>query len=685
MNYLEPNFDPKESKVSELRRILAENNVGYPSKAKKSVLIKLFDTSVKPKVGDLRKRQSVGPSSEGIEKVKTKNGMKVKSPKKRKRSRDARLKEEQEQEDSLKKGEREEFSIDIVDIDGDIKMELSPRKSPTKSKKTTDTSDESSKKKKRRKNQKKSQDGNHSKTDITNSPEKSLIIEKFESNSTSSDSLNTTFNQFAENEEKNIFKSENDSKSTKTSRRTQAPDITKLIVSEEFKSKLEDAMAAQDSQDSESIPVEVKSEEEQSPAEAKSDVEQVPVDIKSEEEEIPVDVKIDNATESVEDVTKDIIATNDNSESKQGKKPKGKKCLKAALKLISKSLYFSAVASAVLLSVWGREQRIQVGFCGNELALKSIAGRFPENHTFQLIDQYLEKTMKPDCLPCPENAVCSSKLQMECVDGFNYAQSPFSLGGLIPIPGKCIPDDSEERAFTKVVDYIMKYLRNKNTAVECGNGENDMASGISEEELYEYVFEDISEEFELSKEKISQLWSVALEKINDFPEVKRFLVNEEAENDAEQENSSKKVGFLRSNSRKGLSLKCLYDHEFKKFYFEYLLIIWGVIGTLFSSFLLKRSWEKNSEKNAEVDTYVKRAADILKKNAQSNEDVPFLHTLQLKEEILSDITDLNKKNQIWDQLIGKLEEDNTNISSSQTEIQGEILKCWTWIGDVDME
>ena len=58
MNYLEPGFNPQDSKVSELRRILAENNVGYPSKAKKAVLIKLFESSVKPKIGELRKKQN---------------------------------------------------------------------------------------------------------------------------------------------------------------------------------------------------------------------------------------------------------------------------------------------------------------------------------------------------------------------------------------------------------------------------------------------------------------------------------------------------------------------------------------------------------------------------------------------------------------------------------------------------
>lgn len=665
MNYLEPNFNPQDSKVSELRRILAENNVGYPSKAKKAILIKLFENSVKPKIGELRKNQNVRPSSDGIEKVRSKNGniSKTKSPKKKKRSR------EEEKDDN------ETISIDIVDVDGDIKMELSPRKSPSKSKKSNTSSDDGSKKKKRRKNHKKENENHkHIENNTPKSPEKLLVIEKFENDSSSSESLNTSFNKLPKGEKKEIFIPEEETKPILTSRRTIAPEVSKLIVSEDFKARLGEAMDAQESQN-------------------------IPVESKSDEERISVDVKVEDGTEepiNTEEVQEEKVKTEEKEiqqekiepEEKEVKKEttkkSTKKCLKAALKFVSKGLYFSAVATAVLLSVWGREQKIQVGFCGKELPLKSVAGRFQDLKALKLVDQYLEKTFKPDCIPCPDNAVCSTELKMTCKDGFNYAESPFSLGGLVPIPGECILDDSEEKAFNQIIDYTMTYLRNKNTAVDCGNGKDSVLSGVSREELAEDVLDDIFEEFNLSKKVVNELWSKAIEKVKQFPEIENFHVKEDDSKDTDDV-APTEVEFFRSSSRKGLSLECFLQTDAKNFYFDNIRSIWGSAAALVMSFVTKRSWENKAREQAEIDNYVKKAAEILKKATETNQEIPFLHTLQLKEELLSDITDLNEKNLLWDSLIKKLEEDNTRISSHQAEIQGEIIKCWTWIGDLDQE
>lgn len=63
--YLEEGFDPKSLKVSQLRGILNEYQISFPSNAKKSDLIKLFDDQLKPKAAQLLKnyRASVGNSN----------------------------------------------------------------------------------------------------------------------------------------------------------------------------------------------------------------------------------------------------------------------------------------------------------------------------------------------------------------------------------------------------------------------------------------------------------------------------------------------------------------------------------------------------------------------------------------------------------------------------------------------
>ena len=691
MNYLDADFNPKDSKMAELRKILTENRVEYPNKAKKSVLVKLFNDDVKPRVPELREKQkNVKPTSEGIELVKSKQRSKSKSPKKKKRTREEAKKEEESKEE-----EKETISIDIVDKDGDIKMELSPRKSPSKKKgkhespkKSENVEEEGSKKKRRRKDQKKRKSLGNSSIDMTASPEKSLQIDKFETESNSSASPNTSFNDIKSHAIKGELKFAS-SEPLPAPLRRRAPDLAKLNVSEEFRAKLKEAVL---SQEPEIIPVEIKKEDpvpievsvqdaitkEESDEITSSDVIMSSDEVKTSEQASP-EVGTENIVNNEDKInsSKEI-----QPETKQPCKLKAGKCAKGALKFVGKSLYFSVIASAVLYGVWMREQRFQVGFCGEELPLKSITGTFKDNKLLQDVDNFLQDSLKPQCQPCPENAVCSTNLHMTCTTGFNLVESPFSLNGLLPFVGECVKDDSERRAINKMVDHAMKYLREQNSRVECGRGSNKEISGISLEELFDNVSEDIMEEFELSKHQIKTLWSGVVKKVKTFPEVHHFVVSEDSQNeDSEEDTTGKTIEFLHSSSRKAISMGCLYENELKTFYLENLYYIWGTLATLLLSFFTKRAIEKGNKQQEEIDEYTKKATEALKKQAKEDSDFPFLHTLQLKEAILADIVDLNRKNLLWDQLIDNLEKDTENISSNQADIQGEIVKCWKWIGD----
>jgi HeH/LEM domain len=65
--YLQPGFDPNTLKVAELRGILLEHNVDYPSTAKKAQLVELFTQNVMPKARRiLGARTRVRASTRGI-------------------------------------------------------------------------------------------------------------------------------------------------------------------------------------------------------------------------------------------------------------------------------------------------------------------------------------------------------------------------------------------------------------------------------------------------------------------------------------------------------------------------------------------------------------------------------------------------------------------------------------------
>lgn len=65
--YLENGFDPNSLKVAELRGILLKHDVDYPSSAKKSILVDLFNANVATKATKLRaSRARVSASDEGM-------------------------------------------------------------------------------------------------------------------------------------------------------------------------------------------------------------------------------------------------------------------------------------------------------------------------------------------------------------------------------------------------------------------------------------------------------------------------------------------------------------------------------------------------------------------------------------------------------------------------------------------
>jgi len=65
--YLQPDFDPNSLKVPELRNLLLEYDVDYPSAAKKGVLVDLFNEHIAPRAQRITEQRSrVRASSRGI-------------------------------------------------------------------------------------------------------------------------------------------------------------------------------------------------------------------------------------------------------------------------------------------------------------------------------------------------------------------------------------------------------------------------------------------------------------------------------------------------------------------------------------------------------------------------------------------------------------------------------------------
>ncbi|KAK5007955.1 hypothetical protein LTR28_004630, partial [Elasticomyces elasticus] len=76
--YLEPGFDPSSLTIPRLRSILVSHNIQYPSSAKKSQLIELFNGNVLPQARKLLNAQArTKPSTRGIVDVPSSQGSTV--------------------------------------------------------------------------------------------------------------------------------------------------------------------------------------------------------------------------------------------------------------------------------------------------------------------------------------------------------------------------------------------------------------------------------------------------------------------------------------------------------------------------------------------------------------------------------------------------------------------------------
>lgn len=119
---------------------------------------------------------------------------------------------------------------------------------------------------------------------------------------------------------------------------------------------------------------------------------------------------------------------------------------------------FLSIICPILFGLWYREQRIQVGYCGHEKPLKSLAiSAFPQT---ERVDSVLQ-AYRPNCLECPEHGICSSFMNVECEPGYEPKSSILETYGIIPFPKYCAKDESKEKEVDELVWKVNEYLKRR--------------------------------------------------------------------------------------------------------------------------------------------------------------------------------------------------------------------------------
>lgn len=215
-------------------------------------------------------------------------------------------------------------------------------------------------------------------------------------------------------------------------------------------------------------PVNIKTEDNNSlEAVATSDSEEVETELSSTENEPAVEIKQER-----------VVQKNDDSEAASviGQVLEG-----VLLTLVVISLAFTAR--------WFAAEQFKAGYCGVAESPRIIQQWYynppqvwqdyvTKDYIIGRTQQFIDE-IRPRCIECPEHAICSDGFHSECEPGYFKVESILSVGGYLPVPPYCKLDTSREDRYRKLKQKALEILRERNGRAVCGT-DVDPKIGISE-------------------------------------------------------------------------------------------------------------------------------------------------------------------------------------------------------------
>ena len=146
---------------------------------------------------------------------------------------------------------------------------------------------------------------------------------------------------------------------------------------------------------------------------------------------------------------------------------------------------FWVIATTLLTgyAAWWRREKIDIGYCG--IGKPSTALSSPD------MPEWIS-VFEPQCESCPQHAYCYSPMEARCEPNYVLKNHPLSLGGLIPLAPTCEPDGEKVRKIKSVADKAVEELRERRAQWECGTltdeeGKEEKAVKIEEPRLKAHV------------------------------------------------------------------------------------------------------------------------------------------------------------------------------------------------------
>ncbi|KAH3679693.1 hypothetical protein WICPIJ_008569 [Wickerhamomyces pijperi] len=387
--------------------------------------------------------------------------------------------------------------------------------------------------------------------------------------------------------------------------------------------------------------------------------------------------------------------------------------LNAVVDFFNSVVFFGVLISIAIGSLWYREQRILVGYCGSEIYQPAIPNA---SNDFSIkINDFLED-YKPSCLPCPENAICLPSMQIRCKADYVVEEPWYKVYGLLPFRDSCVKDTKKEQIIKEVVAKSLELLRLRNANFKCGDGNNEEdleRIGISDEELYEFFFR--TKKSALTDGDFDELWDSVLTDLSKEPEITvrqvisnslstrdRILTLSEqlqhrgsvdpsntdddfSSDEAASEGSVHQKIVFRSTSTAKLSVHCKFQKDVKERFEKYKVYIVSGIAFIVSSMLLYvqiTSYLNQKRRIHEISEVI--LGKLMKQQKCATNDSTgtthrYISTLTLRDELLANLS-TSKRVQMWGSILKSLES-NVNVRSTTKEIHGEIVRVLEWIGE----
>lgn len=155
-------------------------------------------------------------------------------------------------------------------------------------------------------------------------------------------------------------------------------------------------------------------------------------------------------------------------------------------------LLFTLVSSLGAFSKWYTVAKFDAGYCdvgfeppspisGRHLrslfsspAPETWQGYFEKDYLLEKLDEAKYRWdevvdhIRPECEPCPENAVCLKNFELICDDGFIKINSPLSLGGIFPVSPRCVLDTGKQKRVKRMAEKALQLIQDRKANYVCG-------------------------------------------------------------------------------------------------------------------------------------------------------------------------------------------------------------------------